>query len=767
MPDDLSRDALAGPLPGNPVLPKAVGLPDAGVVGFGWAAGSPVPASNALTSNALTGAALRSDVWPIEPNQAHPAARPWIDRDAGDRSAPGGYADLADLARGLAQSRPDAAPDSPAQMSLGTTPIHLLNTNHSAASVTAALAQPSPGCATFVQFRDSGSASQASHVTIGQTVYELRTSEPLHDGYKYQDAQGRWWSPDMFVVVAAGQSNMDGGASGGPLDLSGNVVAYDWVNDRLIQADYLGAPANGVGVRTGTVIRNNLYFPFAEQIAAELDRPVLVVAHPVSGSRIDSWLATGAGTNWAVLNADVDHALQLAGLDHADSFIWLQGESDYPVPVPQFQQLFLQFVSQVRAQAWAGGDMAFLAGELSRLGINDAQNAAFQAIERDNPDAMLRFVSSVGLTAATDPTGVHFDAASLIAYGGRFWDAFAQLIGLTPPPDANTAPTLRSGATPPTAITMTEGQTLTLNVAPYFTDAEGDSLWFYSSLSRRQVHLETSIDNQIVLRPDFNAAGTYTLRIYASDYDLDGQAFNVQLTVLDRAPTVDIYSSSTFTTRLQSYSDLSAALAAATTNRGIDVLSQAAVQAADMLLRVDSLRLRGGDGISASFVLAEAPTRVFLYGEADFNVTGNARNNLFNGNAGDNRLSGVAGQDRLSGFAGNDVLVGGLDNDTVLGGTGNDLLDTGAGNDMAWGGQGADVFVLRAGEGQLYVRDFEVGQDRLRIGAYAGIDDFTDLTAAWRITQLTDRVVIDLGSDRLMLTNVQAVQLTAGIFDFI
>lgn len=687
---------------------------------------------------------------------------------SGDRIVLSGHATITDFASLMAQARISVTGTGPAQLTLGAVTIRVQNapaTVFDAGSVVFDLPQDRLTFADVGSFLASGMDRLVDSVTIGQTLYHLRNAEPLHVGHKHQDTQGRWWSPDMFVVVAAGQSNMDGGASGGPLGLSGDVVAYDWVNDRLIQADYTAAPANGAGVRTGTVIRNNLYFPFAEQIAAELDRPVLVIAHPVSGSRIDSWLASGTGNNWAALNGDVAHALALAGQDNVDSFIWLQGESDYPITLAQFQNLFLEFVSQVRAQDWAGSDMAFLAGELSRLGINSAQNAAFQAIELNNPDAMLRFVSSVGLTA-TDLGGVHFDAASLIAYGARYWQVFAQLTGLTPPPEPNAAPTLAPGASPPTAITMTEGDRLVLDVAQYFTDPDGDQMWFYSYLARRGIVMETTIDNRIVLTPGFDAAGTHTLTIHASDYDLDGASYDVTLNVTDRAPTVQLYSNSTFATALGSYRDIGMALAAAGTNRGIDVLSQAAMSGETAVLSFDSLRIRGGDGITGNFALAAPHTRAWLYGEADFNLTGNALDNLFEGNAGDNRLTGLGGRDRLLGHGGNDLLVGGQGDDTVHGGAGNDILDTGAGNDMAWGDAGADVFVWRAGEGQLQVRDLAIGQDLIRIDGFAGIDDFADLAAQAGLFQSGDRAVLDLGGDRLMLSGINVTQITAGIFDF-
>lgn len=57
--------------------------------------------------------------------------------------------------------------------------------------------------------------------------------------------------------------------------------------------------------------------------------------------------------------------------------------------------------------------------------------------------------------------------------------------------------------------------------------------------------------------------------------------------------------------------------------------------------------------------------RLYLFGTADIDATGNGDNNGLLGNDGDNALSGMGG---------NDLLFGGLGNDTMTGGAGNDTF---------------------------------------------------------------------------------------------
>lgn len=635
-----------------------------------------------------------------------------------------------------------------------------------------------PKFADFTAFLASGLSSAVDTVDINGTLYHARDAEPLHQGFKYQDGDGQWWSPDYFILVAAGQSNMVGAGVGGDMALNGNVIAYDWVNDRLVQADYGTAPAGGPGVRTGTVLKNNLYFPLANHLAETLDQPVLVIAHPVSGSRIDSWLANGsgalAGSNWANLDTDIRQALALTGQSGIDLFAWHQGESDFPMAQSLYEQKFNDLVSQMRSSAWADASTAMLVGELSRQGVNFVQNHALQDIETTETDPNLAFVSSTGLNAF-DRFGIHFDGTSLVDFGyERFYNAYLQILQERAYPGstqtANTAPEINPTAQFPTTLSMSEGQEIRLDVSTFFTDAQGDQMYYYSYLDRRGTYLNSTDHNEIVLRPDYNDAGRYVLTIYASDYFLDGASIDITLNIAEATPLVQAYTSASFTTYYgNGFASFERAEQEVTRNRAIDILDQAALKQgqADMVT-VDSLHIRGGAGISGEFTLAPDVWRIYFLGQADFSATGNALDDLISGNEGANSLNGMAGRDRLSGGAGNDTLLGGSGNDQLKGGAGDDLIDGGPGSDKAWGGSGADEFVFHAGDNRLMVLDYQYAAegDHITLQGFAGITTFSDLLADATLREGGGRLIMHIGADTLILSNMTIADLNSSMFTF-
>jgi hypothetical protein len=713
-----------------------------------------------LDRDTLTGGAGR-DLFVIDAQG--PGTVIVTDLEARDRVVvAGGPASFADL---MAQGRLWQGSD---RALLQWNEVRIEFVGRSIADIHEGMVSTRPAFASFAEFRASGLADHVAEAEIGGVIWRARAFEPPHEGWKGQDGAGRWWSADPVVVVAAGQSNMTGAGRGGDMALSGNVVAWDWVNDRLIAADYAAAPANGPVVRTGTTLFNNLYFPFAERMAAEMDRPVLVIARPVSGSRIDSWLETGTGQNWAALDAEVRLALSAYGLSGVDAFLWLQGESDYPVPPAQFRAMLEQFIGQVRGQDWAPDDLPFLIGELSRIGVNFAQNAALQAMELAGTDPRLAFVSTVGLTA-TDRTGVHFDGASLVELGReRFWDAWREMMD-GQPPRPNTAPTLATGVARPAEITIREGETMTLDLTRYFTDAEGDPLFYFGHLTKRGLYMTGSVEGGVTLQPDYLSSGSYTLRVWASDYRLDGASFDIRLTVLDADPGVAIWANRDFLNRIGEAPDLAAAQAGLSQNRGLEILHQDALAAGRNAILVENTTLRGAAGLSGSFALAEGLSRVFLRGEAAFDLRLNRVDNFAEGNDGANAIWGLGGHDRLYGFGGDDRLFGGAGNDSLYGGAGRDRLDGGAGSDDAWGGSGADVFVFanNPGDGSLRLRDFARGEDRIEVAGFAGVGSFGDLMAAATLRWTPDRAILDLMGERLEIFGVtQGQGLGADIFQF-
>jgi Ca2+-binding RTX toxin-like protein len=79
---------------------------------------------------------------------------------------------------------------------------------------------------------------------------------------------------------------------------------------------------------------------------------------------------------------------------------------------------------------------------------------------------------------------------------------------------------------------------------------------------------------------------------------------------------------------------------------------------------------------------------------------------------------------RLKGTSKADILSGTLSADVVEGGRGNDRLDGGAGNDILTGGDGADTFVLRSGDGNDVVTDFNAAAGDRVMFDYGTYSDF-------------------------------------------
>lgn len=630
--------------------------------------------------------------------------------------------------------------------------------------------------ATFGDFLNSGLQGSVNAVSIGGVIYRQRDAAPMHQDYRYQDGAGKWWSPDYYVIVAGGQSNMVGGADGAPQVLDPDVMMYDFASGTVRPSFYANS-------------RNNLYLPMANELSEQLGRPVLVVSGAVSGSRIDTWLESGTGNNWARLDAAVSAALAQVGQDHVDSFLWLQGESDFPISTPDFVSLLTEFIGQVRSTSWAGDAMAMLIGELSREGVHATQNQAMQVMELAmRNDALLRFVSSTGLTSQ-DLNGVHFDGPSLVEYGHRFFSELMEILDGTP--DAgigNTAPYLAVQPGAPTSLTLSEGEELRLSPELFFADAEGDDLWLYGSQSRRSVYFLDNDSGDLVIRPRYDAAGSYTLRLYASDGELDGPLHYLTVTVLDATPGVRVWNT-TFTKEYFGARDAETAMAMTPKSRGLDITSQS-VMPLDGSLDVtkDNLAIRGGADVSGLLVMSGTARTLTLAGSAAFDVLAGSNAVTVKGNLADNVLTGGSAVDRLYGGDGNDLLLGGggsdymygdgmadtlvgeVGDDRLYGGSGNDMLIGGVGKNQSWGGAGEDVFVFSVDEKQCLIRDFVAAEDQILVQGFAGVTSYSSLLAESDVlsfrTSSVYGVRFTIDGDQLQIYNVTLADLTADRFLF-
>lgn len=127
-------------------------------------------------------------------------------------------------------------------------------------------------------------------------------------------------------------------------------------------------------------------------------------------------------------------------------------------------------------------------------------------------------------------------------------------------------------------------------------------------------------------------------------------------------------------------------------------------------------------------------------GEGDDTIYGSSDNDSVYGEEGDDRLhasgyidggdgnDGIYGSnnnDLIFGQTGNDTIVGFTGDDDIYGGEGDDLIDGGAGRDFLLGGDGADTFILRSGDGEDEIFDFQDGLDKFLLADDLTYDDLT------------------------------------------
>lgn len=101
-------------------------------------------------------------------------------------------------------------------------------------------------------------------------------------------------------------------------------------------------------------------------------------------------------------------------------------------------------------------------------------------------------------------------------------------------------------------------------------------------------------------------------------------------------------------------------------------------------------------------------------------------------------------------------------NNIIVGNAGDNMIDGGRGNDVLTGGAGRDTFVVRAGNGNDIVTDFQAGAggDILQLNN-TGFKTLADVTAAMKQVG-TDLVLTIAGGETITLENTSLQNLTAG-----
>lgn len=231
----------------------------------------------------------------------------------------------------------------------------------------------------------------------------------------------------FYLVVLAGQSNMAGRGKIEPEDRVPHPRVWmlnqagEWVP--AVEPVHFDKSAAGVGLGRTFGIR-----------LAESDPSIAVGLIPTAcgGSSIRHW---EPGKFWHQTNSyPYDDCLRRVkkGLESGKlaAILWHQGESDcHAAMAPLYEEKLRQLFQRFR-QEWNAENVPILVGELERRPgdvwrekITEAQKRVVREMAANQHPAA--FVSSEGLTM--NPDKIHFDRASLLLFGERFWSAWQTL----------------------------------------------------------------------------------------------------------------------------------------------------------------------------------------------------------------------------------------------------------------------------------------------------------------------------------------------------
>jgi hypothetical protein len=269
---------------------------------------------------------------------------------------------------------------------------------------------------------------------------------------------GNWgrgaYGPDTtarpLVIVASGQSNMDGAGYGGTMPPENAAVQmFDLGTREFRTLSYEDGFAR-VNVNNGTTYYcpttgyNNLAFSFAHAAHEATGRPVYLILVANGGTHIGRWVGSGASDvagyvgPWGAVGtasplyvelADaVEDALALIDVDQIDAFLWHQGETARPgyTTVANYATDFATLRGKLQAESWWSDSTQFLAGELIIGSRYDDYQEFFRAFNSAG-DPYLKCVSGLGLTSEieTNPTmKIHYNGEGLYQLGRRYWRAF-------------------------------------------------------------------------------------------------------------------------------------------------------------------------------------------------------------------------------------------------------------------------------------------------------------------------------------------------------
>ena len=255
-----------------------------------------------------------------------------------------------------------------------------------------------------------------------------------------------------LIIVASGQSNMDGAGSGGVQPAENeNVKMFDLTTRTFRNLSYTNRlirknvnTGGDIGI-PGAAGKNNLAFSFCHEAHKATGRKVYLIIVSNGGTHIGRWVGDESGDvsshigGWggvgvasplyAELKAAVDEGIALIpDATKIDAMLWHQGETKRVghESVDLYNTDFQTLRAKLATETWWGRSTQMLGGELI-IGSKYDQYQEFYRAFNSAGDPKLKCVSGRGLGAQVESNTtlkIHYNGAGLFELGQRYWRAF-------------------------------------------------------------------------------------------------------------------------------------------------------------------------------------------------------------------------------------------------------------------------------------------------------------------------------------------------------
>lgn len=247
-----------------------------------------------------------------------------------------------------------------------------------------------------------------------------------------------------FVIVASGQSNMQGrSVSGDKTNPANTFTLNGWMGaTTLVQAKFGSAPfnltANGAGTTTDPALScNNIAMQFANALRANgsipSERPIVIVPNAIGGQPLSQWIGNGASSSYFQSLVTSLNAVATAYPGFKiDVMLWAQGEGDansFATPYSSkagYISGFKTLLSQLRGLPQWSASTAVSMQELGDwyAASQRDRNDAIRTFRNGSQDPYVTTVSSSNMAEAVDSPLYHYEGTALVQLGRAHFDAW-------------------------------------------------------------------------------------------------------------------------------------------------------------------------------------------------------------------------------------------------------------------------------------------------------------------------------------------------------